>query len=267
MKKNTLTRLYSRIVICIFCILLPIFTAAAQETIRYSCSAQVHEVFGNDFIASFTKETGVVVEKTVSSSNAAVRRLLSDFSDIASTTEHLSYRHREYGYVQIPFCRDPLAVIVNVDCPVGDITDEQLKGIFNKTIINWKELGGRDENIVVMIPGEKTGAYKNFDRQVMSQRELLYDFTAYRSTGVLNAVERSPAMISFIGYGTTKDHAKVKALKINGHAPEDIRYPYYQIYSFVTKGTPTGAVQKFIQFALTPKGRDVIKQKGMKPIR
>ncbi len=248
-------------------VLLPLCSLAAEETIRYSSSAQVNEAFGEDFIAAFSKESGIKVETTVSSSQTAVHRLLSDFSDIASTTERIALRHKEFGYVQIPFCRDPLVVAIHPDCGVDNLTAEQVKGIFSKTITNWKELGGTDKQIIVIIPAPKTGAYKNFCRQVMPDHDLNYDFSASRSTHVLDGLERFPEGITFIGFGATKAHPKIKVLKIDGHAPEDVRYPYYQIYSYVTKGNPVGAVQKFVQFVLTPKGREIIKNKGMKPIR
>lgn len=242
-------------------------TAAAENTIRYSCSAQVNEAFGPDFIEAFTKESGITVETYISSSQSAVHRLFSDFSDIASTTERIYHRYNEYGYVQTPFCRDPLAIVVNATCSVDNLSEAQVKAVFNKTITNWKELGGPDKRIIVIIPGLRTGAFNNFEKQIMSRRELQYDFTAYRSTRVLDAVERFPEMISFIGYGATKGRDRVKTLSVNHHAPSETRYPYYQIYSFVSRGNPTGAVHEMIQFFLSPKGRDLIKAHGMKPIR
>lgn len=251
----------------LFCVTLTAQSASSQEAIRYSCSAQVNESLGSDIIKAFTQETGVAVETYVSSSNSAVYRLFSDFSDIASTTERIYHRYKEYGYVQMPFCRDPLAIVVNNACPVRNISEEQLKGIFSRSITNWQELGGPDEAIVVMVPGMRTGAFSNFERQILSRREMQYDFLAYRSTRVMDAVEKFPAMITFIGYGTTKGRKSIKVLSVNGYMPDDDGYPYYQTYSFVTKGNPSGSVQKMIDFVSSPKGIALIRAKGMEPLQ
>ena len=84
-----------------------------QGTLRYSRSAQIYEVFGKEGLNAFTIESGIKVESYTSSSASAVYRLMNDFSDIASTTRELYRRHRDYGYVQIPFCKDPIAILTN----------------------------------------------------------------------------------------------------------------------------------------------------------
>jgi len=57
-----------------------------------------------------------------------------------------------------------------------------------------------------------------------------------------------------------------KTLKIDGLAPTDKDYPYHQIFSFITKGEPSGPAKKFIDFAASEKGVMIMKEKGMFPI-
>ena len=83
---------------------------SAQNTLSYSRSAQIYEAFGKEALEAFTKESGIKVESHISSSASAVYRLMNGFSDIASTTRELYRRHRDYGYVQIPFCKDPIPI-------------------------------------------------------------------------------------------------------------------------------------------------------------
>jgi phosphate transport system substrate-binding protein len=191
---------------------------------------------------------------------------MNGFSDLASTTRPLYYRHKESGYVEIPFCRDPIAIITHVSCTVRDITANQVQGIFSGEIKNWKELGGPDEHITVIVPGKDTGAYKNFDRLAMERKEILYDFMSYQSTMVIEAVKRFPWSVSFISLGATTTKAATKTLMINGMDPKDKDYPFYQIFYFVVKGEPDGLEKKFIDFALSDKGVTIIKQKGMVPV-
>lgn len=242
--------------------------ANAEETLRYSCSAQVFEAFGTDRLEAFTKETGIKVDLHVSSSGSAVYRLMNDYSDIASAARGLYYRQKDSGYIEIPFCKDPLAVITNTECPIDNITSEQLKGIFSKRITNWKEVGGQDQRILVIIPDKETGAYKNFERMVMErEEEILYDYTSFQSTMVLDAIESIPCGISFIAQGGLTAHKGVKAIKVNGLAPRDKDYPYSQTFYYITKGEPAGPVKAFIDFTLSEKGIAIMKEKGIVPIK
>lgn len=240
--------------------------ALSAETIQYSCSAQVYEAFGDELTDLFTRETGIKVETYISSSRSAVRRLVSNFSDIASTTRSIYAHYDEYGYVQIPLCKDPLAVIANKSVAVTDISSAQLKSIFSKVTTNWQDVGGMVEPIVVVIPGRRTGAFENFDRQIMPMRKIRYDFMAYRSTMAIRLVKNFPASIAFIGYGAARQEGSVKILNVDGRRAGESDYPYYQILSLVTKGEPVGAVRKFVDFAGSENVRQLIVNRGMVPI-
>jgi len=254
-------------VMCITGVILPHCESAAQETLRYSCSNQIYEAFDTERIDAFTQETGIKVELYTASSGSALYRLMNGFSDIASTARELYRRHQDYGYVQIPFCKDPLAVITHKECSVDDLSEEQLRKIFSREITNWKEVGGQDMPITVIVPGEDTAVNKNFRRQVMKNKEISYDFMTYRSTMAIDAIRYFPCgAISFISQGAVIKHAELKALKIDGISPVDPNYPYQQIFYFVTKGEPAGAAKKYIDFAFSDKGIAIIKQKGMVPI-
>lgn len=243
--------------------MMPDSTVNAQERLRYSRSTQIAEAFGKETLALFEKETGIKVELFTTSSTAAVSRLMFGFSDIASTTTELNLRHGDYGYVHTPFCKDPMAVIVNAQNPVDNISATQLQEIFSGHITNWKEVGGPDQDIFVAVPDEDTGAYKNFVSQVMKQKEMTYDFKTYLSTMDMDVVERFPWAISFITQGATVGHAALKKLKIDGRLPEDKDYPYYQTFYFVTRGEPAGPAKALIDFALSEKVKALMTAKGM----
>lgn len=254
-------------ILMMFLMLTSVPSVLAGETIHYSCSAQVYEAFGNEMIDMFTKETGITVKVNVSSSRSAVHRLLRNFSDIASTTREIYPHYYEYGYVQIPFCKDSMAVIANKSVAVDDLSTLQLRSVFYKEITSWEDIGEGAGKIVVVIPGKKTGAFENFDRQVVPVRGLRYDFLAYQSTMVIRLIQNYPNSISFIGYGAAKGADNIKILKVDGLLPGQKAYPYYQIMSFVTKGEPSGAVQKFVDFFKSGNGLKLINKRGMRPIK
>lgn len=239
---------------------------AADPPLRYSQAAQVYAAFGKENIELFKQKTGIEVESFVASSASAVYRLNNDFADIASTSRQLYQRHKEKGFVEIPFCKDPMAVIVHPSCPVDGISGEQLQGIFNGDITNWQLLGGPDARIIVVAPGEETGANQNFRRQVMKHKDIVYDIMTYQSTTVIDIIEKFPDSISFISRGATVANKGVKALKIDGFLPDAHQYPYFQTFSFVTQGEPRGAAKAFVDHTFSADGQNLIRQKGMVPL-
>jgi phosphate transport system substrate-binding protein len=229
----------------------------AEEKLRYSCSAQIYEAFEAERLSAFTKATGIGVELYIASSPVCINRLINGLSDIASTTRRLHFEHKESGYVETPFCRDPLVVIMNAKSAVSTLSKKQVREIFLGDITNWNQLIGPDQPIVLVIPSEKTGAYKNFHRLVMMHRDIRYDFAAYKSTNVITAVKYIP--------GAT--HKEIKAIKIDGISPTHKDYPLAQTFSFITKGKPVGPAKQFIDFALSGDGKEIIIKRGMSPIQ
>ena len=158
MKKSI--RLSGLTVLCALVLwaMVPVVSANAAEGLRYSCSAQVYEAFENKRLDVFTKATGIPIELSVASSQYCVYRAMRDLTDIASSTRSLYQRYKDYGLVEIPFCRDPIAVITHKSATVNDLTAGQLQHIFSGDIANWKEVGGPDLPITLVVPGEETGS-------------------------------------------------------------------------------------------------------------
>ncbi|UCH22245.1 MAG: substrate-binding domain-containing protein [Deltaproteobacteria bacterium] len=248
-------------------IVLTVNGVTAQELLKYACSNQVFNAFEMDNLKEFTKTTGIEMDVHTASSGSCVYRLMNGYCDIASTARELYRRHQEYGYTQIPFAKDPLAIIAHKRCGVENLASEQLQDIFSGDITNWKELGGADLPITIIVPAEDTAANKNFRRQVMKHKEIKHDFMAYDSTMVIEAVKHFPcSTISFISQGAALHHEEIITIKIDGYYPTDKDYPYYQIFYYIIRGEPAGDVKKFIDFTFSEQGAEILKRNGTLPI-
>ena len=242
----------------------PVSAINAEEQLVYSGSSQIDEAFRSGF-DMFSRKTGIKVNTYTTSCTAAVYRVMNGLCDLASTTRDLNFDQKDMGYVQIIFCKDPLAVIVNPKNSVRDIFEEQLKDIFMGKIINWKEVGGPDHPIIVIVPDKNSGAYRGVDYAVMRGKSIKYDIMTKKASMVIEAVKNFPWGISFVSQGGSIDHEGMQMLKINGLEPTNECYPYYQTFSFVTSGKPSGTAKKFIDFAFSDAGKKIIKDRGMTP--
>ncbi len=240
-------------------------TADAKERLKYSCSAQVCEAFGEEMISAFEKEAGIEMDIYIVSSYISVKRLIDGKCDIASSARKLSKKEKKKGCVATPFCKDPLAIIVNSKINIDNISERQLQKIFSRHISNWKEIGGPDHPVTIIVPGKSTAAYNNFSSKVMKRKKITYDFMTYRSTFAIEAVKHFPYAISFISQGAALKQKGIKTLKINGLSAKDKKYPYYQSFTFVTMGKPAGHAKGFIDFMLSDKGKAIMKKKGVCP--
>lgn len=235
----------------------------AEDTLRFSCSDQIYNAFSMEIIQDFSKSENITVDVYPTYSKCAMGRLVTGFSDVCAITHRLGYQMEAYGYVEIAFCRDPIAVITHESLSVKNISDKDFRNIFNRVITNWKELGGPDLKIILVIPGKNTEMYKNFYHLTMNRQPFQYDYIAYKSTKAIDLVECFPGAISFIARGAAIKEPGVSILNINGISPSQKDYPYYQTFSFVTKGTPEGTAKRFIDYALSEKGQKIIKERKM----
>ena len=264
MKKTTL--IFSLICSIALSFTLIVFagTSRAEKVIRYSCSSQIYEALEKQRIDAFSKKTGIKIDVYDCASDRAVSLLMNDMSDVAATARRLYPGHRDYGYWETIFAKDPLAIIVSMQNPISNITEEALKEVFSGRITNWKDLGGPDKPIFVIVPGKNTAAYSNFSRRPMGRELIKYDLMGYKSTTVIEVVRHFPWSISFISAGAAHREG-LKSLKVDGMGPADTDYRYCQVYSFVTKGKPSGSVKEFIDHLMSEEGKTIMKKIGIVP--
>jgi phosphate transport system substrate-binding protein len=240
--------------------------AHAEFVLEASCSSQITEAFGRETLEAFMNESGVKVKVHVASSSISISRLKNGFSNLAGTTTRISQDDRDAGLIEIPMCKDPLAVIVNSKSSVRNLTLQQIRDIFSGKITNWKEVGGKDQPIIIIIPGPSTGAYENFAKQAMGPYEIKDDLIAGEAVTALTGVRHVPGSISFITHSVAIQHKDVAVMNIDGLAPSDKAYPYSQTFSLVIKGDPGPMMKEVIKYLMSDKAKQRMILRGITPI-
>lgn len=155
----------------------------------------------------------------------------------------------------------PFATIVNKSVKVDSLTTEQLKGIYSGKIKNWKDVGGSDEDIVVITRSFGSGTRVNYQIKALDGGDIVKKEKNYKEVGssgdMKTAVATTPNSIGYIDltYITGSD---IKAVKHNGveATTDNVINGKYKIWSYgyyMTKGQPTGATKEFIAYVQSKK--------------
>ncbi len=240
--------------------------ARAEFVLNASCSSQIAEAFGREALEAFMQESGVKVKVHVFSSEVCIDRLKNGFSNLAGSTIRISKSDRDAGLIEIPMCKDPMAVITHPSSKVKNLTHNQVREVFSAHMTNWKAYGGDDLPIMLIIPSKKTGAYQNFMRTVMGPFEIKDELTASASFTAVVGVKHIPGSVSFIANSIARQHKEVSVLNLDGLYPNDTGYPFHQIFYLVIKGDPDPMMKQVINYMNSDKAKQRMIERGMTPI-
>jgi phosphate transport system substrate-binding protein len=167
--------------------------------------------------------------------------------------------------------KEGIVVAVNLKNPVDDLSKEELRGIFTGNISNWKELGGPDSPIDVVVREDGSGTRKAFEDLVMKKTDKVKsDAIVQTSTESIKlAVEQDPNAIGYISLAHMSSN--VKAVKLEGVYPSlltilDGSYELQRPFLFLTNGEPQGAVKDFIDWCLSPEGQKIVEEEKIVPV-
>ena len=178
---------------------------------------------------------------------------------------------------------DGIAVVVNPKNPVTKLTMEQLRGIFMGTTKNWKEVGGDDKQIVVLSREVNSGTHVFFKEHVLrrGKEKGPEEFAAGAllmpsSQSIADEVANNSSAIGYYGMGYISPKQKVIAVakdEKSGYVDPTIadvvagRYPISRPLYIYTNGEPQGLVKKFLDFALSKEGQEIVLKLDFVPIK
>lgn len=149
----------------------------------------------------------------------------------------------------------PFATIVHQDVNISNLTTEQLQGIFSGKIVNWKEVGGDDAEIIVINRAFGSGTRVNYQMKALNNAEFMKSGKNYKevksSGDMFTAVKSTPNSIGYIDLVYVK--SGVKAVKLNGIEPTPSnvingKYPVWGYGYYMTKGQPDAVTKAFIEY-------------------
>jgi len=219
---------------------------------------------------SFMEENpGVTVTVEYTGSSAGVESLLQGSVDIGDASRGLKDDEKSSGAVENIVAIDGIAVIIDKDNSVTDLTTEQLVSIYTGEVSNWSDLGGSDEAIVVI--GREAGSGTRGAFEELLEVEDACDYAQeLDSTGaVLAKVASTPGAIGYISLDAVDDSIQTVALNGVEATEENIVAGDYQLsrpFVMATKGEiseQSELVQAWFEYVKSEKGQEVIKGVGL----
>lgn len=161
---------------------------------------------------------------------------------------------------------DGIAVIINKNNAVSNLSVEQIQGIYTGTITNWSQVGGRNAAIAVVSREEGSGTRGAFEEIVRFQGMLLAGANQLTSTGAILAnVAQNQDAIGYISLGSVND--SVKALSVGGVTPTaaNVSRGAYKIarpFILLTGNNVRQESTAFIEWILSPAGQAIVTARG-----
>lgn len=246
-------------------------SAAAQlsGSVTTGGSTSVEHVI-NAFIEAFMQENpDVDVTYDPTGSGAGITGASEGTLDIGLSSRAL--KDDETGLDSTTFALDGIAVIVNNENTVEDLSLEQIKGLATGEITNWSEVGGPDAPVVLIGREAGSGTRDGFESIVGVEDVCKYEQEIPSTGGVIAAVASNPNAFGYASLSAVDD--SVKAVTVGGVAAteETVQDGSYQIqrpFVFVTKqgAELSDAAKAFMEFAASDAAAELIKNAGAVPL-
>lgn len=193
-----------------------------------------------------------------------------------SSQQEIYAREQGTEYIYTPIGNEAFVFFVHKDNPIESLTIEQIKGIYSGKITNWKDVGGKDEEIVAFQRNEGSGSQSMLVR-FMAGTELMeppIEQVNDLMSGIIEQVSDYQNKTNSIGFsfryyveGIIRN-PNIKMIGIDGIAPtvENIKSQKYPIitpiYAVTYKGNENENVDELLQWILSCEGQEIIEKTG-----
>ena len=214
---------------------------------------------------------GITVGYNPTGSGSGIKAVSEGTCDIGLSSRNLKDDEKASGLTGTVLALDGIAVIVNPNNPVSDLSVEQIASIYKGEITNWKDVGGNDAEIVLIGREAGSGTRDGFESITGTNDACKYRQELTSTGDVITTVSQNPDAIGYASLASLKDN--VKALTVGGVAPteetvKDGSYVIQRPFVLVTKDGVelSETAKKFFDYATSAEAAEIISAAGAVPV-
>jgi len=230
----------------------------------------------------------VRISVTGGGSGTGIAALINNTVDIANASRSIKPEEIENAQANgvNPFefvvAQDAIAVIVNPENPIDQLTLQQISDIYSGNINNWQELGGEDRPIVRLSRETNSGTHVYFLEQVLRLGEEDNHTLFSRDTlllpsseGITTEVRNNPNAIGYDGLGYVTPEEKVLAVARDAgsryilptaQTVKNGEYPIARDLYIYTNGEPKGGVKDYLDWIFSSDAQEIVTDLGFIPV-
>lgn len=242
------------------------------ENVSTDGSTSMEKVIGGLGEAFEKANDGITFTYNPTGSGTGIKAVQEDRCDIGLSSRALKDEEKKSGLKETVLAYDGIAVIVHPNNPVKNLTLKNISDIYTGKIKNWKEVGGKDAEIVLIGREAGSGTRDGFESITDTKDACQYRQELTSTGDVITTVSKNENAIGYASLAAIKD--SVKAIQVDGVSPseetvKDGSYVVQRPFVFVTKEDQklSDSAQKFFDFALSKDGASYILDAGAVPAK
>ena len=230
----------------------------------------------------------VSISVTGGGSGTGIAALINGTVDIANASRQIKTEEQEEaeanGVTPTEFIisRDAIAVIINHENPIDNLTLQMISDIYSGKINNWSEIGGDDRPIVRLSRETNSGTHVYFLENVLrlgdKESQTLFSVDTLllpSSEGITAEIRQNPNAIGYDGLGYVTEEVKMVAVGTSADGPfiypspatvNSNQYPIARDLYMYTAGEPSGEIKTYLEWILQPEAQEIVRELGFVPI-
>lgn len=234
------------------------------------------QAWAEEFMNEFT---GVMVSVKGGGSGTGIAALINGTVDFANASRAMKEEEIEEAEangvtpIEHEVAIDGIAVVVNPGNPVEELSMEDLGKVYRGEITNWSEVGGPDQNIVLLSRDTSSGTYEYFKEEVVAAEDENAEFAVSAqllgsTQAIVEEVAGNEWAIGYVGLGYLTDDLKVVAIDgvvASVETAKDGSYPIAR-YLYMYSHDDTEAMDAYLEWILGPEGQAIVVDQGFVPV-
>ena len=214
---------------------------------------------------------GMVLDIAAGGSVVGIKAVHDGTADIGMASRALTPEEAA-GIHQDQIALDVLAIVVHPTNPASNLTRAQLRDIYLGKITNWKDLGGPDQPIQVIVRDTNSGTRGAFDEIVLEKKQPQSprQRSAFTAGDVAALVSGDPQAIGYVGFGNLEPSLKLLSIDEIQPTKDSARSGAYQLVRpllLLTGPLTQPVAQTYIDFVLSTAGQKLVEADGWIPVQ